>query len=88
MDRRDFIKLSGISILASSTNILAMEILEKEEKPKSGDNKMKVIKLQPKDHLKPKRSCRNIGWANWGSFWSSLQWLCSKIQWNSREVSI
>jgi len=54
MDRRDFIKLSGISILASSTNILAMEILEKEEKPKSGGKKMKVMKLQPKDHLKPK----------------------------------
>jgi Fe-Mn family superoxide dismutase len=54
MDRRDFIKLSGISILASSTNILAMEILEKEEKPKSGGRKMKVMKLQPKDHLKPK----------------------------------
>jgi Fe-Mn family superoxide dismutase len=55
MDRRDFIKLSGIGVLASSTNILAMEILEKEEKKlKSGGKKMKVMKLQPKDHLKPK----------------------------------
>jgi hypothetical protein len=31
MDRRDFIKLSGISILASSTNILAMEMKKKKK---------------------------------------------------------
>jgi hypothetical protein len=32
-----------------------MEILEKEEKSKSGiKKKMKVIKLQLRDHLKPK----------------------------------
>lgn len=59
MDRREFLKLSGLSAsLILTDNLLAMEILEKEEKreikSKSGGKKMKVVKLQPKDHLKPK----------------------------------
>ncbi|HEV09480.1 MAG: superoxide dismutase [Sulfurihydrogenibium sp.] len=57
MDRRDFLKLTGISLILSNS-AFAMEILEKEEKKPiksiSGGSRMKVIKLQPKDHLKPK----------------------------------
>lgn len=55
INKRDFLKLAGIGFIAISTDLKGMEILDKESQNlKKGGKTMKVLKLQPKDYLKPK----------------------------------